>query len=512
MRLLPGLTLALPVRFRVRADSVFPLLAGFLVATFAGLRFFYSGSVEPDESDLILFGQQLAWGYSEQPPLYSWLCAAAFEVFGLGVPALIAVRSLILTLTIAFLYDTARLAIPDRRLAIFAAASVLLIPSLAWHALTYLTHSILVFMAGIACVNFTLKILQNGRPRDYLFLGIACAAGLLAKYNFALFAFALLLASASLAEGRSRLWSWKLGLTLAVGAVLVAPHAVWVFEHRAILKEELLRKVTHTRAVEIGRFARSGIGLREIATNLFLTAGPVALVAGWMFRRARLRIESMPLNPVTTIPRQLLGRFLLVALTILTAMVLGNGWDRFHERWLMPFVLVFPLWLFSYVNVEAVEPQTIRRFGYILTVLVVAYFAVRTVQVTIFLDRTGGLYPLRLDFTALARAIVAEAGEQPLILVKQREVGGNLKLAIPGARVLSCYGGLHDLPPTDGVIVIAWNPVLSNGRPEVPWSWIQPYWKYAEPRYIAPESVRVFPVAKSGPNGSPATVMFTVYR
>ncbi len=489
------------------AATGFALPVGVLLVAFAGLRLLYAGSVEPDESDLIIFGQQLAWGYSEQPPLYSWLCAAAFELLGTGVAALTVVRTAILALTAAFLLAVARLAIPDRRLATLAAASTLLVPSLAWHALTYLTHSILVFLAGIASVYFVLRIVRDGRTRDYAFLGAACAAGALSKYNFALFAFALAAAAATLAPARRRLLDPRLALTVATFALLVAPHALWLYEHRAILRDELLLKVTHTRAVEIGRLARSAIGVREVATNSLLAAGPLALVVLVTFRAARRRIATDDDNAV-----RLLGRFLAIALALMFAMVLAAGWDRFHERWLMPFTLVLPLWLFARLDPDAVDERARRRYGLLLAALAVAYLIVRTVQVAAFADRTSGQYPLRLDFSDLANAIVAEAGDTPLILVKQREVGGNLKLAIPGARVLSCYGNLHDLPPTGGPIVIAWNPVISHGRPEVPWSWIQRYWHLAWPHYVPPEAVRTFPVAKSGPNGQPATVMFTVLK
>jgi Dolichyl-phosphate-mannose-protein mannosyltransferase len=498
--------------FAVRAESTgLALPVGTLLAAFAALRMAYAGGVEPDESDLILFGQRLAWGYSEQPPLYSWLCAAAFELFGTGVAALVAVRTAILAATVAFLVAAARRAIPDCRLATLAAASVLLVPSLAWHALTYLTHSILVFLAGVACLYFVLRIVQGGRARDYVFLGVACAAGALAKYNFAFFAFALLVAAASLEHARRRLLDPRIGLTAATFALLVAPHAVWLYEHRTILREELLLKVTHTRAVEIGRLARSAIGLREVATNSLLAAGPLALAVVLTFRGARGRTDAEPAAGDAFAAR-LLGRFLAIALASMVAMVLANGWDRFHERWLMPFMLVMPLWLFARLNPSAVEPRAVRRFGLLLAALAVAYLAVRSVQVLAFADRTSGLYPLRLDFTELARAIESEAGSRPLILVKQREVGGNLKLAMPGARVLCCYGNLHDLPPEGGPIVIAWNPVISHGRPKVPWSWIQRYWGLAWPHYVPPDAVRAIPVAKSGPNGQPATVMFTVLK
>lgn len=490
------------------ATAGWPFAVVLVLAIFAGLRMVYAGCVEPDEADLILFGQQLAWGYSEQPPLYSWLCAAAFELFGTGVAALVAVRTLVLATTVGLLYATARIAVPDRRLAILATFSVLLVPSLAWHSLTYLTHSILAFLAGVAALHACLRIVRDGQTRDYVYLGIACAAGVLSKYNFALFAFALLLAGMSLAPSRRRLLDLRMGLTIATFAILVAPHAWWVFEHREIIRAELLVKVTHDRNRDADRIVRSLIGIKEIVQNGLLAAGPLALAVWLVFRRG----SSEETASIAPFARIFLGRFLLLAVGLLFAMVLANGWDRFHERWLMPFTLVLPLWLFARIDPDAIRPKQIRIYSILLAVLALSYGGVRTIQVSFFLDRTGGLYPLRLDFTELAKAIEAEAGSRPLILTKQREVGGNLRLAMPGARVLCCYGNLHDLPPTGGPIVIAWNPNLSNDKPEVPWPWLKRFWDIAPPSHVPPESVKTVQVAASGPNGRPASVMFVVFK
>lgn len=487
---------------------IFAVPVALVLAIFAGLRMVYAGNVEPDEADLILFGQQLAWGYSEQPPLYSWICAAAFELFGTGVAALVAVRTLVLAATVALLHATARLAVPDRRLALLAACSVLLVPSLAWHALTYLTHSILAFFAGVACLHACLRVVRDGRRLDYIYLGVACAAGVLSKYNFALFAFAMLLAGLSLAPSRRRMLDLRMALTFATFAVFVAPHAYWVFEHREIIRAELLVKVTHDRNRDFGRIVRSLIGFKEIVQNGLLAAGPLALAVWLTFRRGSSE-ETVPSTPFARI---FLGRFLLIAVCLMFGMVLANGWDRFHERWLMPFTLVLPLWLFARLNLAAIRPTQIRNYSILLIVFALAYTGVRTAQVSLFLDRTSGLYPLRLDFSELAKSIEAEAGSRPLILTKQREVGGNLRLAMPGARVLCCYGNLHDLPPTGGPIVIAWNPNLSNYRPEVPWGWLKRYWDLAPPTHVPPESVKTVQVGASGPDGRPASVAFVVIQ
>lgn len=504
----------------LRAGAARPVATGwpiavpvaFVLVPFFLLRLTYLHSVEPDEADQILFGQQLAWGYSEQSPLYCWISTAAFELLGTSAAALMAVRTAILAAVMVALYRTAVAMIPDRRLALLATYSVVLLPSHVWHSLTYLTHTILLFLACVLCLFFCLRIVRDGRTRDYVFLGIVCAAGVLSKYNFALFALAILFAGLTIAPARRRLLDLRLGLTALAFAALVAPHALWIFEHRAIILDETLVKMTHTRNRDYGHAMRSLIGLKDLFQNSLLSIGPVLIAFGWSFRTAYAPSILGNAEDFPSIARRLLGRFFVFAYAMMAGMIVNGGWDRFHERWLLPFVFLVPLWLFAGVNPLAIQGYQLKRYAATLIAMAIALTTARAVQVTVFLDGTKGLYPLRLDFSDVARAIEAEAGSRPLILTKQREVGGNLKLALPGARVLCCYGNLHDLPPTDGPIVIAWNPVMSDNKPDVPWPWLKKFWPIAAPRPVPWDSVTIVPVAASGYGGRPASVAFVVLK
>ncbi len=480
-----------------------------ILGVFALLRMNYATSIEPDESDLILFGQQLVWGYSEQPPLYSWLCTLTFAFVGPGALALTIVRTLILALTVLSLHSASRTLIPDSRMARFATYSVVLIPSLTWHSLTYLTHSILLFLASAACLHLVFRIVQYGRTRDYLGLGAACAVGLMAKYNFALFLGALILAAVSLPEVRRRVLDLRMLLTVGIFLVLVSPHLYWMYEHREIIRNDLLLKVSKLREVQLGYFSRTAIGLKELILNSLLTVGPIALTLAVMYRSAQPKADEHQERSPDVLTR-LLGRFLFTSFVMMFGLIVINGWDRFHERWLMPFALAVPLWLFA--RKSHLEPNTsaVRGFLAVVIALALSYVITRTVQTTYFLNRTDGLYPLRVDYRAIGRAIEAEAGSAPLILTRQREVGANLKMVLPNARVCCCFWNLYDLPPKGGPIVIAWNPVIVNGQTEVPWSWIERYWPIAPPRFVPLEAIREIPVVAAGSGGRAATVAFTV--
>lgn len=502
----------MPVIGRVQADPIPAGLAAaavpawlpvlLLLAAFALLRLPYLASVEPDDADLILFSQQLAWGYSEQPPLYSWLCEAAFRAFGCGAAALVIVHTAILAGILLVLHAVARMAIADRRLSLLAACSVLLIPSLAWHALTYLTHSNLLFLTSLLTLYAALRLVRDGRTRDYMLLGVACAAGMLSKYNFAVYAAALLLAGLTVPAARARLLDRRMLIAFALTLLLLVPHAMWIVNQHAALLQILEMKLSKPRDPSVpGRLA-SLRGFAELAMNVLAAAALPAFAARW------LHAGSKPRTPegFAEITRTLLLRFLIVALLLLTVQVFASQSDRFHERWLMPFALVLPVWLFARIHPAAIPAARLRAFAMLLALAAAGYTAARAVQVGLFLDHSSGLYPLRLEFADLAAAIADDAGPQPTIITAEREIGGNLLLHLPQARVRCPMQPLFDPGPGRGPVVLAWNLAYTRGEPVPPWELFQRYPEIV-PRPIAAAAVRVLPVSRGR---EPSRVAFVV--
>src|SRR5262249_3904704 len=148
------------------------------------LRLALSPSLIPDEADLALFSQSLAWGYSEQPPLYSWLVWAAVRLFGLRVFSLTLVRMLVLATVALALFAVARTMLRQRRLVLLCVFSLFLFPSFAWNALNYLTHSLLVCALCLATARAVLLLPQRRGWVAYVVLGLWLGLGILAKYNF----------------------------------------------------------------------------------------------------------------------------------------------------------------------------------------------------------------------------------------------------------------------------------------------------------------------------------------
>jgi hypothetical protein len=496
----PDLAIDLPAVSYVLTRLVLPVSA--VLAAHAGLRMAYAGSVEPDDADLILYTQRLAWGYSDQGPLYSWLSELAFRVFGIGEVALIAVRTAILFVGCVLLYHNARLLCRDKHLALLAGYSVLLIPNLSWHALVYLTHTNLLLVVCLATLFAFLRLARDGRTLDYVVFGAACGAGVISKYNFVWFTAALVAAGLTVAPVRRRLLDRRTLLAAAVCGLIVLPHAIWILENRETLRQVLQTKTHRAGTAYASYLSRVSRGTWDAVSAGVIMAAPVAAFVAVCFPLGR---SSPDPNPDRAAARRVLGRFFLLVVAVVLAQVCLLGVSRFHERWLQPFAVVFPLWLFAGIDPAAVRPGRVRAFVTLLVLFAVAYTAARAVQVTVYVDKPRGLYPLQLSFDELARRIAAEAGDRPTILTPEREVGGNLLLKLPDATVCCTAEPLYPVEPGDGPVVVAWNLGLTQGHPVPPWIAMGGFRDRYE-RPIPSEAVRTVEVAPAA-KGKPATVI-----
>jgi hypothetical protein len=458
----------------------------------AALRMAYPDSVEPDDADLVIFSQHVAWGYSDQAPLYSWLCEVAFAVFGVGVVAITVVRTAILAVALWWLDAAARLVCPDRRTALLATYSVLLIPSLSWHALAYLTHTNLALALCGGTLYAFLRILRDGRTLDYLLFGAAAGLGLITKYTFVWFPVALIAAGLTLREGRRRVLDWRTALAAVVCLAIVAPHLVWLRDHLDTIRKILGEKTSRGELADAGYFARVRRGLWDATNSAVLIALPVAVVVKLFFPKATPRAPE----PDRELFRTVLGRFFVAVVVIVLLQILVLGAGRFHERWLQPFAVVFPLWLFSRLDPAAMKPNRVKAFVGLLVFFAAGYTAARAVQVGWFVDKPRGAYPMRMDFAELARQIRAEAGDAPAVLTPEREIGGNLLLHLPGARVACTSSPAYPVDLGDGPVVIAWNPAVYGEPP--PWILIDPdNNRWPTWPAVPPERIRQVEVAPS---------------
>src|SRR5680860_813548 len=237
------------------------LLLVFLSAYFAlqaGLRLASASSLNLDDSEMMVVTQAFAPGYGSQPPLYNWIQILGTEVLGAGAQANVLIHFLLLWSIFVFMFLAAQIVLGDDLKAAVVALALFTIPQISWESQHSHTHAVLSMAVASLTLYVMLLVLKTGRWAAYLGFGVCLALGILSKYNFIVFALALLISAGSIPALRSRILSPRLAVALALAALLVAPHLNWVWDH---LPETLSRTNKFKIRGDAGLFEAWGRGL-----------------------------------------------------------------------------------------------------------------------------------------------------------------------------------------------------------------------------------------------------------
>jgi hypothetical protein len=423
----------------------------------AGLRAALTTDHPPDEAEMIVAAQTLEGGYTDQPPLYTWLLWAATHFTGPGFAAPAVIRGALIVALVGITYATARLLVPDRRLVVPVACSSLLFPTFAWHSVTYLTHTLLLAVAVMATLYAVARVVRGGEVCDYLGLGAAVAFGVFAKYNFAFVVVAAVGAGLAVPETRRRLLDRRILLSVGFAGLLLSPHLAWLAEWSDEVLYEVRLK-TH-RQLAPPYWVGVGRGLWAGAAAL----GPclaLAVPVCWLAGRGAHRLE--PADPLVS----WLGRFLAGIALVHVGLVFACGVTRFADRWLQPFLLPLPVWYFARRAPGTVSPGRLLWLTVPLVLLAGALLIVQLAHVPL-VDRLPCRYDMRLDYPGLAREF-EEAGYGGATLVGwDREILGNLRVHMQGTRMVhATAANTFERPP--GRVLVVWDEGRWGAAP--PWA------------------------------------------
>ncbi len=396
-------------------------------------RVLVSPALELDEAEQVLWSQQLALGYGTQPPLYTWLQWAVFQLCGASVVSLALLKNLLLASTYGFVFLAGRLLMPTP-LAALAAASMLLLPQIGWESSRDLTHSVLLTTLAAATLYLTLALLQRPRPALYLLLGATAGLGFLAKYSYGLFLLALMLALLAGRDTRAVMRSpWTLAAML-IALLILMPHGLWLLDHWHQVTESTMAKLEG--GPTSGRTASIARGLLSLLAAMAGFLWPWALAMGLLFGRTLFARRSPHAATATRTwdPSALWRRYAMVLAVLFVAMVLVAGVTHFKDRWMQPFLFCVPLMVFS------ARPQLaghlrlgrLRRILLGVGLLVLVLLALRPH----YHAWRGKPDELNLPAHTLVQAL-REAGYagRGTIVTSDRALGGTLRLQFPAARV-----------------------------------------------------------------------------
>jgi len=396
------------------------------------IRVGFSDSLELDEAEQWLFAQWLDWGYSSQPPLYTWLLKAFFSVLGESIFTLALVKNLCLLVLYAATFRLALQVLGDDKRAVLAALSLLLMPPVAWEASRDLTHTILVACWVPVSFLIVLQLLERPVTRGYVMLGGVIGLGFLSKYNFSLHCLALLLSLMSLPQGRRLLLDKRVFLSLLLAGLLYAPQGFWMLEHQAALSRGLV-KLGLTDRHNPAFLGKLGLAVAAYTAPLVLMA---ALIWG-------VRQPARQNPPTKSLAVRVLERyFLSLSLVLLLGVWFIEG-GHLKTRWLFPFMAVFPVWLFARIPVAYLTPMRTRAYlasigGTAGLILLLMLFRVPGASLT------QKPTDLNLPFAAVAHDLRQAGFQQGLIVAANPHMGGNLRYQFrEQVQVITPHLGFH---------------------------------------------------------------------
>ncbi|MCV3738568.1 glycosyltransferase family 39 protein [Rhizobium sp. TRM96647] len=413
---------------RASPNAVFILLAAYFAVNFL-VRMALPDSLERDEAQQVLLSQWLAAGYDTQPPFYNWLQYALIQITGPSVFAISLLKNLMLFAAYLAYGLAARTVLKDRDLAIIATLSLLTIPQIAFEAQRDLTHTVAVVFAAALFLFGFLRTLAAPTALSYLVAGVAIGIGMIAKYNFALLPAAGLLAILFDREWRQRLFDWRLLLTAGASLVIVAPHALWLFDHLALASGGTMDKLSDG---DTGISSQILEGLLSLVTAVLGFSAVTVVVFAIVFRGG-LWTALKAGNRWTGLIEAMMAFFLLALLLL----ILFAGAAHIKDRWLTPLLLVLPLYLC--LKIEAAgraDPLQLKRFVPIAAAVMIAVPAILFGRVAAA-GLTGDYQKLNVPYDAFARQVAQEGVAPAVIFTDDTQLAGNLRLHFPGTPVFS---------------------------------------------------------------------------
>ena len=451
---------ALPVTGAARTGVATRLIA-FLTVYFALqalLRLLAASSLGLDDAEMVVISQALQPGYGSQPPLYNWLQVGAFSIFGFGAGAIVILHFVLLWAVYILVFLSARIVLADEVKAAAVSLALFAIPQIGWEALHSHTHTLLSLTLAALTLFAMLRVLQNGRWRNYLALGVCFALGALAKYSYIPFAAALLVAAVTIPGLRGRVLSVRMVAAIVLALILLAPHLTWVWTH---LAETLSRTSKFKIDADTGLLMAWGRGLVAMLVGVagYVGLSLVVFAAATFLPIRGGRDTTVPAEPIRTgVPhgRAFILRVLLVALGIVLVAVLASRATEVKERWLQPILFLLPLALMILV-----EPRLNRlREAFLIAISAgIGIILMAAMAVGYLLpDLHGGPFRATAPFAALADDIHRLGFDQGYVLAADHYIAGNLGLHLPGSVVAEPEYGLWPLAAGEkpAPVLLAW--------------------------------------------------------
>lgn len=440
------------------------------------------GGVGLDEAEQMVATQSLELGYGAQPPLYTWLQMAVFQITGPGKLGLALLKHVFLASTYLGIWVLARQLGASRRTAAVAMFATLLLPSLSWESQRALTHTVLATSLSVWVMNAVVHAARTQALRDYLLTGVAVGLGFLAKWNFGFIVAGLLVACLI----RPDLRNLKSLAALVVALVVCSVPVIWALSNWDLTTATSYKFDIDTESSAV---STTTTAILSLAKGILSIAALAVVVLLLVFRTARgSLVRQADMSGARIVETVILGALAFVAVAMF-----ATGATTVEERWLLPILVCTPMLLTLRLEPWLTQARVRWFFGVAAVVLVAIAIAY---PMNMRRGKSNPSYQ-SAPFEDAARALGIEDG---FAIASGTYLGGNLRLIRPDLKILT--PGLPKLRLEGTPDMVLWWSRDSEGTPPLDFLETFP----DAPDVTAPAEVTV-------PYPAPhADRMFTLYR
>lgn len=418
---------AKPSSFLARPSIILWLILGYFALSVI-LRLTRSDALQPDEAEQIFQSQYLLMGYSRQPPFYNWLQIGMFDLVGPSILGLSLLKNLLLALTCIIFGLAARTLLKDRDMATAAMLGVLTMPAIIVMVQRDLTHAVALFCFVALFLLTYFRTLTKPSLLAYLATGMVVGLGIITKYNFVILPAAAIIAALADAEFRKRVIDWRLIPALVIAGLICLPHMLWVLNN---VETATAGTISAMREDGSGNALFDRVeGLLSIIISALQGTIPTLIFFAIAFP-GQVRSAWQAQNRWT----RLTGITLLVCLAIVAVIALGFGASSIRQKWLAPFLMLFPLYVCLKLDAAGVEARIGLKRLTIAVLSVTTLFIVYLAAANIVGPRFGKYGKDTVPYRAFVEKVLAENGNQrpTVILADSAALGGAARILVPDA-------------------------------------------------------------------------------
>ncbi|HEY1632775.1 MAG TPA: glycosyltransferase family 39 protein [Rhizomicrobium sp.] len=423
------------------------------------VRLLLSQNYTLDESEQILFGQSLEWGYRfRHPPLITWLTWGTLTATGQSRVAFFLLKYGLMFAGLLAYFQAARLVIRDNKLAGLSVFGLLTTIVIGYMPHVDLMHTVALTSLLAAYLWADALVITRGRWVDYILLGVIAGLGILSKYIFVVLPIAMAVGTVFVPRFRARLRTGPLLVALVIMLAIVSPYAWWAKTHEYSLFA-LAQTITKGSGPAFD-FAIWLKGTFNLDVALVLFAMPMAAIFAVLYWPALKPIHRG--NDEDRDWLKLYGVAMIVGAVIMWGAVFFVGTESFKERWMHQVLLPLPIWFFLRAKIAGASERANKIY-----IGLALLFAVGVVATRVGIYELGAShckncreywpmqsYAQNFERLGFSSGTIVAAGPQAS---EAYDLAGNLRGVFPQARVLtpgypvSVFG-----PPVPGQCLVVW--------------------------------------------------------